>query len=336
MADIGTARHVAGSAISLQGIPAQPRTPRALVAGAAACLAAALVLLGARLFAFETVVTSAAALLSTDGVVETANRSALSAVLLAAAVLAVIAAALLLALSFPAWRAAIDAVVTWDPLRALGRDVPNAYLVLASSATIGPLLVGMHLVGSRLGGPIGPLFQKEGLFELVTVALALAGAIWSAAAALRWNKHGKSLLRQAPVLYAALAAALFLFAMEEINWGQTLFEFETPPAWAAINYQEQTSLHNLIDAPALELAERVLVVVFGLSVAALIVLAFVFPHSAFAGIAPPMSLVALAALCAIPGTYLRLEVTELLLALFFAFYGYRLYVAARSPKPAAG
>lgn len=35
-------------------------------------------------------------------------------------------------------------------------------------------------------------------------------------------------------------------AMEEISWGQRLFGWETPAAWAALNHQGETNLHNLI------------------------------------------------------------------------------------------
>lgn len=336
MANVDTARNIGRARLGLQGIAAPAEPPRALVAGGIVCLAAGLLLIGAQLYAFEAVVAAAAALLSADGVVELGNRRALSVALLSAAGLALFVGAWLLALSSPAWRAALDAFVTWDSLRGLGLAVPAAQLVLAASAATGALFIALHLVGSRLGAPIGPLFQKEGLFEMVTAALALAAAAWSAAAALYWKRHGERLPRSVPMLYAALAVALFLFGMEELNWGQTLFGFDTPAAWAEINYQQQTSLHNLIDAPALEFAERVLIVTFGFAVLGLIALALKFPRSPFAAIAPPASLVALAALCSIPGAYLRLEVTELLLALFFAFFGYRLYIAARSLKPAAG
>ena len=149
-------------------------------------------------------------------------------------------------------------------------------------------------------------------------------------------------LHAAATLEAAGARVLVLEAQPRVGGrvhsmrqpGGTL-GFDTPAAWAEINYQQQTSLHNLIDAPVLEPAERVLIVAFGFGVLGLVALALKFPRSAFAAIAPPASLLALAALCSIPGAFLRLEVTELLLALFFAFYGYRVYVAARGLEPAA-
>ena len=154
--------------------------------------------------------------------------------------------------------------------------------------------------------------------------------VWCIAAARHWHKHSKRMLRVVPLLYAMLGLALFLVAMEELNWGQTLLAFDTPSSWAAINYQQETSLHNLLDNATLIKVERALAVLFGVGVLILIALAVKFPRSAFAAIAPPTALGTLAMLCAIPGAYLRLEVTELLLALFFAFYSYRIWVAART------
>jgi hypothetical protein len=312
------------------------QTNRRLIVAGAACLAATLLLAGAYFYAFDAVVAAAATLLSTDGVVEGGNLRALSLTLLSAAAFAALLGGLLLALAIPAWRVVIDAVVSWDPLRRLGLEVPNPPAVAVSSVALGALLIGMHLVGERLGEPIGPLFRREGPFELVTVVLELVAAFWCAVAAVRHWKNRTRIPRGAPLLYGLLATVLFVVAMEELNWGQTLLAFDTPSAWAAINHQQETSLHNLLSQPTLVIVERTFAVLFGISVLALIGLALKFPSSAFAAIAPPAALVGLGLLCAIPGAYLRLEITELLLALFFAFYSHRLYVAARRRVLAAG
>ncbi len=329
MADHGSSSASGSSRVVCETIAAQANRSSLLFAGAA-LVAAALALLGARMYAFDVIVGASAAFLSTDGIVENANRRALAAALLLGAAVAVLVGALLLALAVPAWRAFIDALISWDPLRRLGLEVPNPNLVQTCSVMLGALIIGMHLLGSRLGGPIGPLFRREGLFELLTVALELCAVIWCVAAARHWHKHRKRTLQAVPLLYALLGVALFLVAMEELNWGQTLIAFDTPSSWAAINHQQETSLHNLLDDATLIMVERALAVLFGVGVLILIALAVKFPRSTFAAIAPPAALWALAALCAIPGAYLRLEVTELLLALFFAFYSYRIWVAARS------
>jgi hypothetical protein len=330
MTAFGPSPNAGGSTVGLKRIGATANRREPVIVGAA-CFAAAASLLGAHVYALEVVIAASAMLLSTDGIVEAANRSAVSAALLSAAAIATLAGSVSLARAIPAWRVVIDAIVNWDSLRHLGLAVPNAYLVQVTSVALGVLFIGTHLIGSGLEGPLRLLFRRrEGFLELLTVALELVAVFWCVGAARYWNRAGKHVTRAVPVLYGTLAVVLFLVAMEELNWGQTLLAFETPSAWAAINYQQETSLHNLLDGPTLIMVERGLVGLFGLGVFALMALAVKWPRSVFAAIAPPASLGALAALCAVPGAYLRLEVTELLLAIFFAFYSYRIFVAARS------
>jgi hypothetical protein len=45
--------------------------------------------------------------------------------------------------------------------------------------------------------------------------------------------------------YLGLAFVFFLGAGEEISWGQRIFGIETPEAWAEVNVQRETNLHNL-------------------------------------------------------------------------------------------
>lgn len=40
------------------------------------------------------------------------------------------------------------------------------------------------------------------------------------------------------------ALASFYVAFEEISWGQTFFNWQTPEEWARINGQEETNIHN--------------------------------------------------------------------------------------------
>ena len=40
------------------------------------------------------------------------------------------------------------------------------------------------------------------------------------------------------------SVACFYVAFEEISWGQTFFQWQTPEGWARINGQEETNIHN--------------------------------------------------------------------------------------------
>jgi hypothetical protein len=88
----------------------------------------------------------------------------------------------------------------------------------------------------------GWLESEDGLSEWWTVATFLAGAVAAGAAAwaLRTTRHPA-----VRYLYLALAVGLFLSAMEEISWGQRLFGWGTPGALEEINFQGETTLHNV-------------------------------------------------------------------------------------------
>ncbi len=52
-------------------------------------------------------------------------------------------------------------------------------------------------------------------------------------------------MRLHSVVYAMIAFAMLLVGLEEIAWGQILFGWKTPENIAAVNAQNQTTLHNL-------------------------------------------------------------------------------------------
>jgi hypothetical protein len=83
---------------------------------------------------------------------------------------------------------------------------------------------------------------EDGLSEWWSVAtyLVAAGLAGATFWALRSTRHTK--LRY---LYLVLAVAFFLGAMEEISWGQRLFGWGTPAAFEEINFQNETTIHNV-------------------------------------------------------------------------------------------
>ena len=89
---------------------------------------------------------------------------------------------------------------------------------------------------------VGWLESEDGLSEWWSVATYLAGAVAAGAAAWSLRDTGHSLLRY---FYLILAVGLLLGAMEEISWGQRLLGWGTPPALEGINFQGETTLHNV-------------------------------------------------------------------------------------------
>lgn len=84
--------------------------------------------------------------------------------------------------------------------------------------------------------------QEDGVVEWLQVACLLVAAAFLAGAAYRHKRHGR------PWLCALLGLGAFTFffaAGEEISWGQRILGIQTPEAWAEINRQQETNLHNL-------------------------------------------------------------------------------------------
>ncbi len=89
---------------------------------------------------------------------------------------------------------------------------------------------------------VGWLESEDGLSEWWSVGTYLAGALAAGAAAWSLRATGHSAVSY---LYLVLAVGLFLGALEEVSWGQRLVGWGTPPALEGINFQGETTIHNV-------------------------------------------------------------------------------------------
>ena len=91
------------------------------------------------------------------------------------------------------------------------------------------------------------LLLENHLVENTTFAAFLLGAVLGAAAAIRSSRSGEH--HFVTSFYALASAALFLIAMEEVNWGQLFIEFETPEIIRKLTKHREMSIHkrHLID-----------------------------------------------------------------------------------------
>lgn len=120
------------------------------------------------------------------------------------------------------------------------------------SATMAPVVVGGLIAAGAIGSVIHNksgetmpwLYSSEaidsGLFEWLTVACLLAVLVYS----VRLVRRTSGLQR---LMFFGLAAASFLVAMEEMSWGQWIFHWDTPESMSAVNLQDETNLHNLVN-----------------------------------------------------------------------------------------
>ncbi|HYI98122.1 MAG TPA: hypothetical protein VEX36_00360 [Thermoleophilaceae bacterium] len=96
-------------------------------------------------------------------------------------------------------------------------------------------------------GTFDPLIQEDGIVEWVgTLGFLVASGCFLAAFLLTRRTENRSrytLVKRLSLL--ALALLLFVFAGEEISWGQRLLGLETPESLQTANVQSETNLHNL-------------------------------------------------------------------------------------------
>jgi cell division protein FtsL len=86
-----------------------------------------------------------------------------------------------------------------------------------------------------------PMYEEDDLFQNATAGLAFsAGVLFLCLLFYRIPGRQKS-------AYFMLGAAFLFFAMEEISWGQRIFEWNTPQMWKRLNIQRETNMHNLLN-----------------------------------------------------------------------------------------
>lgn len=89
------------------------------------------------------------------------------------------------------------------------------------------------------------MVREDGFLECMTALALFAAALlcWLRGWTL-WNNKS----RLFSICCFFYGAVLFFGMGEEISWGQRIFDIETPEAWAEVNYQAETNLHNLVIA----------------------------------------------------------------------------------------
>lgn len=87
--------------------------------------------------------------------------------------------------------------------------------------------------------------QENGFFETLTVLLLLIISIYGWVSIVR-SRHAFN--RMVQIVIIGFSLLTFLAAMEEISWGQNLFHFQSSDYFLRQNLQQETNLHNLMDA----------------------------------------------------------------------------------------
>jgi Na+-translocating ferredoxin:NAD+ oxidoreductase RnfD subunit len=78
--------------------------------------------------------------------------------------------------------------------------------------------------------------------ESLQVSILLIGVYFALALARKSSALGKYILT---VFFSAAVVGLFFVAMDEVSWGQRIFNTQTPDVLIRNNVQEETTIHNL-------------------------------------------------------------------------------------------
>jgi hypothetical protein len=116
--------------------------------------------------------------------------------------------------------------------------IPILYLVAILSVVLTSKLSGYENLLELMS-------QENGFFETISVVILFTIFIYGIVS---YIKNRDTLNRL--VLFFILAFSLFAFlaGMEEISWGQQIFHFQSSEYFLEKNLQQETNLHNLIDA----------------------------------------------------------------------------------------
>lgn len=178
------------------------------------------------------------------------------------------------------------------------------------------------------------IFRMNGILDIIDLIVLFLSVVLLVRIFfyLRKNHNSGIQTKILPGIYLLLALATFFITLEEINWGQDLFHWQTPQAVFSGNIENETNIHNYLNNYFIYLypATGILILLVTLIpvIAELVdrssdFLRLILPHPSLLGCA------AWIALHIGPG---REEVLELLLGFFILFYSIRINRCKQSIK----
>ncbi len=118
---------------------------------------------------------------------------------------------------------------------------------LAKTILLFPLVAVMLFLGLLWTQETRPLakwlLEENHPVELLSAASMIAGGLAGLVLTWRTRRNGEPTF--VTLFYGVFSLGLFVTGMEEIAWGQWLFDFKTPDWMFMINRQRETTLHNI-------------------------------------------------------------------------------------------
>lgn len=114
--------------------------------------------------------------------------------------------------------------------------------------TLSPLAFVMGMVVAKLLTPALYRYaiREDNVVEYATCFAYLLACTFAVALALDLHRQREQVYA---LLYFLLSAGLFLIAMEEISWGQRIFNIETPGFFERYSQKKEINVHNMYGFP---------------------------------------------------------------------------------------
>ena len=145
------------------------------------------------------------------------------------------------------WRTRMKQVILSEPLILTPAKLSPRFVIWSSS------LIGIFLIiHIRLYDPTSSIFEtlylEDGIFESLTPVLMFIAILLLVPAVLRSRNESQRghFPKYLQIIYLVLMIAFFLYAMEEISWGQRIIGWETPESFSG-NVQDETNIHNFFN-----------------------------------------------------------------------------------------
>ena len=178
-------------------------------------------------------------------------------------------------------------------------------------------------------------YAEDGIFEVLTAVFLFLSFLLFCFSAIISIK--KKLDWKVPSLQLSLGLFCLIFCMEEISWGQRIFDFGTVEWAMKINSQNETNVHNICNRIlhtiyCLQFLQIIFNTCFSLALLYLAGLSQGIQRPSLKGFLDLHKFYFLAIIMAI-GTLLPNELNEELLALFFLIYSYDVLKFYRNFQP---
>lgn len=187
---------------------------------------------------------------STDQAITATSRTRIVLSILTAAAITIYFGVLLIAARDESTRYTLLKAIQDNPTRSFKQAKFKHYRIVILSTILTLIFIAIY-VWRILNPALKDLYAEGNLVEVLTAITFWISSLFVLLAIisrLRIEKVRTGSGKLWLVPYISIMIGFLILALEEINWGQYYFGWQTPEALEQFNRQGETNLHNIIDA----------------------------------------------------------------------------------------